>query len=216
MKMLEELTFCCIFREIWHNKISAQYSWRSMTWDATVSSVYCNTNVYDNQSTFHWQTIRSKSLSIVHAWPRSKNVLASYTLTCRDMPITRLLFQNRKQFMILISFWGYRGWDQSIYQIFCIIYIKAHQYNLNFVAKYFISNFMTISEDLRRLMALLKPLTLSSFTFPTLQTLGEDLVTVLDYLHVKYVIGLGEGNPQSINISQSHYWCLSINSFPTR
>lgn len=29
--------------------------------------------------------------------------------------------------------------------------------------------------------------------FPTLQTLGEDLVTVLDFLHVKYVIGLGEG-----------------------
>lgn len=32
-----------------------------------------------------------------------------------------------------------------------------------------------------------------SFAFPSLQTLGEDLVTVLDYLHVKYVIGLGEG-----------------------
>ncbi|XP_030374900.1 exocyst complex component 4 isoform X3 [Scaptodrosophila lebanonensis] len=32
-----------------------------------------------------------------------------------------------------------------------------------------------------------------SFPFPSLQTLGEDLVTVLDYLHVKYVIGLGEG-----------------------
>jgi len=32
-----------------------------------------------------------------------------------------------------------------------------------------------------------------SFQFPTLQTLGEDLVTVLDFLHVKYVIGLGEG-----------------------
>jgi protein NDRG1 len=32
-----------------------------------------------------------------------------------------------------------------------------------------------------------------SFQFPSLQTLGEDLVTVLDYLHVKYVIGLGEG-----------------------
>jgi hypothetical protein len=32
-----------------------------------------------------------------------------------------------------------------------------------------------------------------SFVFPSLQTLGEDLVTVLDYLHVKYVIGLGEG-----------------------
>ncbi|XP_070493092.1 uncharacterized protein ZK1073.1 isoform X3 [Chironomus tepperi] len=32
-----------------------------------------------------------------------------------------------------------------------------------------------------------------NFTFPSLQTLGEDLVTVLDYLHVKYVIGLGEG-----------------------
>ncbi|XP_039231004.1 exocyst complex component 4 isoform X5 [Drosophila yakuba] len=31
------------------------------------------------------------------------------------------------------------------------------------------------------------------FPFPTLQSLGEDLVTVLDYLHVKYVIGLGEG-----------------------
>ncbi|KAL7033001.1 hypothetical protein ACKWTF_007451 [Chironomus riparius] len=32
-----------------------------------------------------------------------------------------------------------------------------------------------------------------NFAFPSLQTLGEDLVTVLDYLHVKYVIGLGEG-----------------------
>lgn len=32
-----------------------------------------------------------------------------------------------------------------------------------------------------------------NFVFPSLQTLGEDLVTVLDYLHVKYVIGLGEG-----------------------
>ncbi|XP_070142918.1 uncharacterized protein ZK1073.1 isoform X5 [Drosophila kikkawai] len=31
------------------------------------------------------------------------------------------------------------------------------------------------------------------FPFPSLQALGEDLVTVLDYLHVKYVIGLGEG-----------------------
>lgn len=32
-----------------------------------------------------------------------------------------------------------------------------------------------------------------SFQFPSLQTLGEDLVTVLDFLHVKYIIGLGEG-----------------------
>lgn len=32
-----------------------------------------------------------------------------------------------------------------------------------------------------------------SFNFPTLQMLGEDLVTVLDFLHVKYVMGLGEG-----------------------
>ncbi|KAL5274072.1 hypothetical protein ACFFRR_000683 [Megaselia abdita] len=32
-----------------------------------------------------------------------------------------------------------------------------------------------------------------SFNFPSLQTLGEDLVTILDFLHVKYVIGLGEG-----------------------
>lgn len=31
------------------------------------------------------------------------------------------------------------------------------------------------------------------FVFPSLKTLGEDLVTVLDFLHVKYVIGLGEG-----------------------
>jgi len=31
------------------------------------------------------------------------------------------------------------------------------------------------------------------FTFPTMQMLGEDLVTVLDFLHIKYVIGLGEG-----------------------
>jgi len=32
-----------------------------------------------------------------------------------------------------------------------------------------------------------------SFHFPTMQMIGEDLVTVLDFLHVKYVIGLGEG-----------------------
>jgi len=32
-----------------------------------------------------------------------------------------------------------------------------------------------------------------SFQFPSLQTLGEDLVTVLDFVKVKYVIGLGEG-----------------------
>lgn len=32
-----------------------------------------------------------------------------------------------------------------------------------------------------------------SFQFPSLQTLGEDLVTVLDFLQVKYVLGLGEG-----------------------
>ncbi|XP_077291583.1 uncharacterized protein ZK1073.1 isoform X2 [Arctopsyche grandis] len=32
-----------------------------------------------------------------------------------------------------------------------------------------------------------------SYQFPTLQTLGEDLVTVLDFLHVKYAVGLGEG-----------------------
>lgn len=31
------------------------------------------------------------------------------------------------------------------------------------------------------------------FHFPTMQMLGEDLVTVLDFLHIKYVIGLGEG-----------------------
>jgi Ndr family len=37
------------------------------------------------------------------------------------------------------------------------------------------------------------PFSRFSFAFPSLQTLGEDLVTVLDYLHVKYVIGLGEG-----------------------
>ena len=32
-----------------------------------------------------------------------------------------------------------------------------------------------------------------SYQFPTLQILGEDLVTILDTLHVRYVIGLGEG-----------------------
>lgn len=31
------------------------------------------------------------------------------------------------------------------------------------------------------------------FVFPSLKTLGEDLVTILDFLHVKYIIGLGEG-----------------------
>ncbi|KAJ2939579.1 hypothetical protein O0L34_g14292 [Tuta absoluta] len=32
-----------------------------------------------------------------------------------------------------------------------------------------------------------------SYQFPSLQALGEDLVTVLDFLHVKYAVGLGEG-----------------------
>ncbi|XP_052868533.1 uncharacterized protein ZK1073.1 isoform X6 [Anopheles cruzii] len=32
-----------------------------------------------------------------------------------------------------------------------------------------------------------------TFQFPSLQLLGEELVTVLDFLHVKYVIGVGEG-----------------------
>lgn len=32
-----------------------------------------------------------------------------------------------------------------------------------------------------------------SFQFPSLQQLGEELVTVLDFVKVKYVIGLGEG-----------------------
>lgn len=36
-------------------------------------------------------------------------------------------------------------------------------------------------------------LSFNSFQYPSFQILGEDLVTVLDFLHVKYVIGLGEG-----------------------
>ncbi|XP_053602153.1 uncharacterized protein ZK1073.1 isoform X12 [Plodia interpunctella] len=32
-----------------------------------------------------------------------------------------------------------------------------------------------------------------SYQFPSLQTLGEDLITVLDFLHVRYAVGLGEG-----------------------
>lgn len=32
-----------------------------------------------------------------------------------------------------------------------------------------------------------------TYQFPSLQALGEDLITVLDFLHVKYVLGLGEG-----------------------
>lgn len=32
-----------------------------------------------------------------------------------------------------------------------------------------------------------------TFQFPSLALLGEELITVLDFLHVKYVIGLGEG-----------------------
>lgn len=31
------------------------------------------------------------------------------------------------------------------------------------------------------------------YPFPSLQTLGEDLVTVLDFLRVRYAVGLGEG-----------------------
>ncbi|CAB0002075.1 unnamed protein product [Nesidiocoris tenuis] len=34
---------------------------------------------------------------------------------------------------------------------------------------------------------------LAEGSFPSLQVLGEDLVTILDFLHVKYVICLGEG-----------------------
>ncbi|XP_059061396.1 uncharacterized protein ZK1073.1 [Achroia grisella] len=32
-----------------------------------------------------------------------------------------------------------------------------------------------------------------SYQFPSLQTLGEDIITVLDFLHVRYAVGLGEG-----------------------
>ncbi|XP_063531941.1 uncharacterized protein ZK1073.1 isoform X1 [Cydia strobilella] len=32
-----------------------------------------------------------------------------------------------------------------------------------------------------------------SYQFPPLQTLGEDLITVLDFLHVRYAVGIGEG-----------------------
>ncbi|XP_045520514.1 uncharacterized protein ZK1073.1 isoform X2 [Pieris brassicae] len=32
-----------------------------------------------------------------------------------------------------------------------------------------------------------------SYPFPSLQTLGEDMVTVLDFLQVRYAVGLGEG-----------------------
>ncbi|XP_073951018.1 uncharacterized protein ZK1073.1 isoform X4 [Choristoneura fumiferana] len=32
-----------------------------------------------------------------------------------------------------------------------------------------------------------------SYQFPSLQTLGEDLITVLDFLHVRYAVGIGEG-----------------------
>lgn len=31
------------------------------------------------------------------------------------------------------------------------------------------------------------------YQFPSLQTLGEDLVTVLDFLHIRYAVGIGEG-----------------------
>ncbi|KAI8428441.1 hypothetical protein MSG28_007253 [Choristoneura fumiferana] len=33
----------------------------------------------------------------------------------------------------------------------------------------------------------------TSYQFPSLQTLGEDLITVLDFLHVRYAVGIGEG-----------------------
>ncbi|XP_044742398.1 uncharacterized protein ZK1073.1-like [Chrysoperla carnea] len=33
----------------------------------------------------------------------------------------------------------------------------------------------------------------NSFQYPSLQAFGEELVTVLDFLHVKYVIGFGDG-----------------------
>jgi len=32
-----------------------------------------------------------------------------------------------------------------------------------------------------------------SFAYPVMQSLGEDLVTVLDQLRIKYVIGFGDG-----------------------
>lgn len=38
-----------------------------------------------------------------------------------------------------------------------------------------------------------KLISIHSYQFPSLQTLGEDLITVLDFLHVRYAVGLGEG-----------------------
>jgi len=38
----------------------------------------------------------------------------------------------------------------------------------------------------------------SDFQFPTMQNLGEDLVTILDQLRIKYVIGIGDGAGSNI------------------
>lgn len=52
-------------------------------------------------------------------------------------------------------------------------------------------SFLTVSIGMFFLLFI--TLAVYSFVYPSLKTLGEDLVTVLDFLHVKYVIGLGEG-----------------------
>lgn len=56
--------------------------------------------------------------------------------------------------------------------------------SLNFSHMHFLSFFLFVKHFY---------LYFNSFQFPSLKTLGEDVVTVLDFLHVKYVIGLGEG-----------------------
>ena len=42
----------------------------------------------------------------------------------------------------------------------------------------------------------------SDFHYPTMQNMGEDLVTVLDQLRIKYVIGLGDGAGSNIIVRQ--------------
>lgn len=103
---------------------------------------------------FH-QIHRFKSLWIRHAWPKLRNVRASFTLMFLAMLIMLTNFPIRKLVLFDVN---------SSY--------RSSLLSLTLSIVYFL---------------------LCSFIFPSLKTLGEDLVTVLDFLHVKYVIGLGEG-----------------------
>ena len=59
----------------------------------------------------------------------------------------------------------------------------------------------------------------NDFHFPTMQNLGEDLVTILDQLRIKYCVGLGDGAGANIIVrfGMMHVSrCLGKSVLPTQ